>query len=412
MVDKFLPLLYNIQYKYNIGTRSEFMRRNAVAVLDVRSADITALIAEKGVNNTFIFKGSASTTYFGYESGKFIRAEFVKAQITTVLNKVLSSCGKKISELFIGVPAEFLYIRNSDGYVSFSSRKKISDLEIEKLFLSEKGKVVNGYSLIDYCAAGYILSDGRKVSDPKKLSSASLSGELSYIYLSDYYSSFMIEAVKGAFDGKIKFIPSALSEVRYLTDEEQKSGEYVFADIGIFNSELVSFGGDGIRAVRSVNIGEATVMDLISKKYSISDEDAVNEIIRNANLYLNREKGNRELPLSLYPGKISYGEINGIIMSVLDELCGEFFRFFKEIGKDTSFKGVCVTGDGLLSVNGAQQYLSAILNLPVEPVRPKLPYYKKEQYSVSAISILDMAYNSKNCNNSGVLFKFLLKFGG
>ena len=38
------------------------MSRKSVAVLDVRSASVTVLIGERGVTNTFVFKGNHSET--------------------------------------------------------------------------------------------------------------------------------------------------------------------------------------------------------------------------------------------------------------------------------------------------------------------------------------------------------------
>ena len=42
------------------------MRRKSVAVLDVRSSEITAVVGERGVNNTFIIKSKYSCAYDGY----------------------------------------------------------------------------------------------------------------------------------------------------------------------------------------------------------------------------------------------------------------------------------------------------------------------------------------------------------
>ena len=42
------------------------MNRKSVAVLDVRSADVTVLVGELGVNNTFVFKWIHTHPYDGF----------------------------------------------------------------------------------------------------------------------------------------------------------------------------------------------------------------------------------------------------------------------------------------------------------------------------------------------------------
>ncbi|MBO5045597.1 MAG: hypothetical protein J6C93_01845 [Clostridia bacterium] len=47
------------------------MGRASVAVLDIRSSEVTVLVGERGVNHTFIFKASRTEGYDGYETVPF-----------------------------------------------------------------------------------------------------------------------------------------------------------------------------------------------------------------------------------------------------------------------------------------------------------------------------------------------------
>ena len=42
------------------------MNRRSVAVLDVESSEVTVIIGERGVNNTFVFKGMKTEKYDGF----------------------------------------------------------------------------------------------------------------------------------------------------------------------------------------------------------------------------------------------------------------------------------------------------------------------------------------------------------
>ncbi len=48
------------------------MRVNYVAVLDIRSTEMTAVVGERGVNNTFIIKSKYAFDYDGYAEGEFL----------------------------------------------------------------------------------------------------------------------------------------------------------------------------------------------------------------------------------------------------------------------------------------------------------------------------------------------------
>ena len=48
------------------------MGRKSVAVLDVRSSEISIVVGERGVNNTFVFKASKTEPYDGYDDTAFL----------------------------------------------------------------------------------------------------------------------------------------------------------------------------------------------------------------------------------------------------------------------------------------------------------------------------------------------------
>ena len=61
--------------------------RKSAAVLDVRSASVTALIGERGVNNTFVFKGIHSEVYDGFADAHFFDVKDVQRAVTTALSE-------------------------------------------------------------------------------------------------------------------------------------------------------------------------------------------------------------------------------------------------------------------------------------------------------------------------------------
>ena len=73
------------------------MRKKSVAVLDIRSSEITAAVGERGVNNTFIIKSKYTCAYDGYAEGELIdENSFINAVKDAVRSTASSAGGIKI----------------------------------------------------------------------------------------------------------------------------------------------------------------------------------------------------------------------------------------------------------------------------------------------------------------------------
>ena len=57
------------------------MKKKQVAIIDVGSSEIRAIVGEKGVNNTFIIKGRSDFAYDGYADGSFFDLNNLKNQL-------------------------------------------------------------------------------------------------------------------------------------------------------------------------------------------------------------------------------------------------------------------------------------------------------------------------------------------
>ena len=57
------------------------MYKKQVAIIDVGSSEIRAVVAERGVNNTFIIKGKSTFSYEGYADSTFFDVNDFKSAI-------------------------------------------------------------------------------------------------------------------------------------------------------------------------------------------------------------------------------------------------------------------------------------------------------------------------------------------
>ena len=68
------------------------MLNKSVTVIDVRSSQLTAVVAERGVNGTFIIKSSFTSDYDGYAEGQMIDENSFSAALASVIKRTLSAC--------------------------------------------------------------------------------------------------------------------------------------------------------------------------------------------------------------------------------------------------------------------------------------------------------------------------------
>lgn len=395
------------------------MRSNAVAVLDIRSADITALIGERGVNHTFIFKGSSSVSYMGYDKGVFLDEEEVKGQIEYAVKKALSVCTDKISDLYVGVPCEFLTVVKKDCFTGFPSKRKIIRLDVDELF--EKGlggEDTNGYTPIRNSASSFTLSDKRRVKSPLGLSSTSLGGELSYLLCSDYFLDIVGSAAGRACSCQIRYIPAIYAEALYLVPETARKGGAALIDFGIYSTEMIVMNGDGVEGILSVADGEGFILGRLAERYQTDDETLLSKILAKANLFIGESEDGKDKRMPFYDNdmKIYYGDVNKEVFAVVDRICERIYDFIEEAQKEIpgGVKSLYVTGDGVIGIRGATEYITKILNMVAREAKPSLPFYNKTSMSVSAVSVLDMAQEDLRESNSfsNYIFRFLKKFGG
>ena len=101
------------------------MGRKSVAVLDVRSSEISIVVGERGVNNTFVFKASKTEPYDGYDDTAFFDADRLSDAVFRALTSVEQICGERIRELYVGVPGAFTRVVPKEQVTGFPKKRRI-----------------------------------------------------------------------------------------------------------------------------------------------------------------------------------------------------------------------------------------------------------------------------------------------
>ena len=117
------------------------MCRRSVAVLDVRSSEVTVVVGERGVNNTFVFKASKTEPYDGYDESAFFDTDKLTDAIFRAVTAVERICGERIRTLYVGVPGTFTRVIPREQNIGFSKRRVIGQRDLSVLFESGREPV-------------------------------------------------------------------------------------------------------------------------------------------------------------------------------------------------------------------------------------------------------------------------------
>ena len=182
------------------------MRSNGVAVLDIRSGEVCAIVGERGVNNTFIIKSKYTCAYDGFAEGELLDENNFVSAVCDVVKSTLAATGG-VKNFFVGVPGEFSNLLNVDKVLSFSSAKRITSGDCKVLTDMSEPRDTGDFGIIRSSCLYYVLSDKRKVIDPVGEVSDSLQGKFSFYCCKNSFKN-LLENIFDKFSVSVNFIPS------------------------------------------------------------------------------------------------------------------------------------------------------------------------------------------------------------
>lgn len=365
------------------------MRNKSVAVLDIRSSEIVAAVAQKGVNNTFIIKSKYVQPYDGFAEGELLDIKNFLSSVKTAYKNAVKSCGVGVREVYVGIPGEFLKVEQTDKVISFPSPEKISKRHIDNLINASLPKTDDNSVIIKCSPLYYVLSDNRKVISPVGELSSNLRARLSFFSCKTAF----LDCVQHAFEDcpeirTFKWIPQIYAQAMYLIEPETRDNYAAILDLGDISSTYAVVCGNGVAFCDSFSVGVNHVAVLLMEALDIPYDVAL-WFIKHVNLN-SKDKviSYEEYPVEGDKYKFPSSDLKELIREGLDGLC-EMIEECRQsyVGKDLSGKPLLITGEGVGVIRGLCEHLSSRMVVPVEVVSPKLPYYDKPQFS-SLFSIL------------------------
>ncbi len=366
------------------------MRNKQVALLDFGSSKITAVVGERGINKTFIIKGSYSFNYDGFEGGVFFNIEQLRQTLILAVDALKKAYTTKLETVYVGVSGDFTEVVVKDSQISFAKKKKITDFDVDTLFDSAFVLKSSKYTLINRSAVVYELDDFRRLANPVGATSGILKGKLSFVLCSNYF----IEAVKPVILSqgvdKVEFISTTLAQTLYLLEPETRDRIALVCDIGYINSTLMIIQGDGILYQKSFPYGGGYITAELTQKFQLEFEDA-EKLKRRVSLSCQTTSREFDLIDGENGEYYSIEDIKMVIKDSLDRLCECISTILEDSGYVLpEYVSLMVTGGGIAYLRGAKEHVSSRLNTVVEIIAPKVPLMDKPTES-STLSLLDLA---------------------
>lgn len=392
------------------------MRNESVAILDIRSYELTFFLGSRGVNGTFVFYGSRTEKYEGCSKDGFLDETSFKEALFTAVNSVRQNYGGEITEIYVGVPASFVSVYTKGHTCSFPSKRKISSQDIDMLYESGLSELLKSGECIRRSAMYFTLGDNRKyfkAEDVYGCATTLLKGALCYYFLDENVYAFIKNAIEELGIENVRFIPTSLAQATYLLPEKKREGYAFLLDVGFLTTTVSVVYGGGIVHEETFDCGQGTVIVSLMQELGVEYETA-EEIL----LATNVSGGNisKDVTWTSDRGDLSFPlqRINEIVKCALDVLCENVENFFGKYYKDKNMTALAVnpisiTGEGIGGIGGASEHVANRLNRLTEIISPDLPYYDKPAFS-SRIALLSTALSDKGKRRW--INKFFKIFGG
>ncbi len=371
------------------------MQKKRVAVIDVGSSKVTAVVGERGINKTFVIKGSYSFDYDGFSDATFFDTEQLKQVLFFAGEKIKKVLRGAIDTVYVGVPGEFTQVLVKTSQISFPKKKKITDADVDALFESAFVISSTKYTLINRSAVVYELDDFRHLAYPVGSVSEILKGNLTFSVCMNYFIESVKPTLLGLGFSTVEFVSSTLAQALYLIDAEARDWVAALLDVGHISTTLAIVHGDGIIYQKSFGFGGGYITAGLVDKFGIDFSEA-ESLKRKVNL---GKKTTSSLIDVLETDEGQYyplDETQKVVRASLDDLCEKVADALETSKLNIpDYVSLMVTGGGIAYIRGAKEHLSNRLGMSVEIVSPNVPLMNKPTES-TVLSLLDLALEQSN----------------
>lgn len=370
------------------------MKKEKVLVFELGSSTLRAILAGRGLNNTFVVKAYKEIMYDGFFEGSFLDPE----KLSNIFSQIITEfdCHEEgIKKVFIGVPAEFSSVSVSKVSINLGSRRKIKQQDIDQLFYmaSEKAKDRN-VEILSVNPISYLLDEGRNSFAPVGDNAISISAELSIIYANRTFIELFNKIVSSNDFESVEYVSEPLAQALYVIDPVEREESCLLIDIGDLTTSACFIKGQGLSNLASFSRGGGFITNDLSEAFDLTISEA--ERLKKQIVLSLKGKNNDYYELTTDLGKtikIPLNTANEIVSYRIDEIAqavSKCIQLFSSVC--FNYLPVFLTGAGVSKIKGGRDYLAKCLGRNVKYGAPPLPAKDKPELA-SIFSLVNFAIN-------------------
>ena len=368
--------------------------KDSVAILDIGSSTIVALVGEHGVNNTFKICGKGDISYAGFQNSEFLEPENLKFAIGNAISIAEITSDSKITEMYIGVPGEFCACVTKSINLRFPKPKKVTEFDVENVFKAgDTFSTDPEYKLINKSVIFYEIDNAKRVIDPVGMKAKNLVGNISYILAMKSFLT-LVKSIFADLKISIKgFISATLAESLYLFEPKVRDRYALLVDVGYITTTVALARGNALLYLNNFSLGGGYITSDLSECLHISFAEAErlkHKVVLGWNA---RQEDTYEIDGIDNKQTYSAKATNEIVSDRIEMICEYILKCLDSCAYDLpDFLPISITGGGFNFIKGIKPFLAKKLKRQVEIIAPNLPNVNRPDYS-SEVGLLNMVLN-------------------
>lgn len=371
------------------------MLKDAVAIIDLGTYNLTAMIGENGINNNFIVRASHECRHDAFEEGYISERRLANA-ISEAIRVVSHSAKAKLDKVYVGIPGDFLRVQNVERPLFFNRKRRVREKDLTEFYdVAESSCKKGEYRVISRTGICFYVDGNMRTESVLGVKTASIRGYVTLMLARENLLKMLERIFASLGIKKVDFIPVPLAESKLLFTPEERRGMQILVDVGYLSTALTVLSGDGALFHHTIDVGGGHITAHLYNKLKVNFE-VCEKLKRKINLSIDKDLGDYVVVYGDKQYNFLVRTCNEVVREVIDSIAADFenalsashIRFPHNVN-------VSLTGGGLAYIRGGAHYLARHIEMPVNVVRPKISYMSKPDDS-SALSVLNYALNEKS----------------
>ncbi|MBE7091989.1 MAG: cell division protein FtsA [Clostridiales bacterium] len=378
--------------------------RQISTVIEIGTGKVVCVICETGKYDETHILGNATVTYPGYKNRKWVDRHSIAPAIKEALHEAEKMAGRKVKNVHIGIPGDFLKVVCIKSEIEFNTQKTLTQADINYLYQQSRSKlqVPKEYTVIHRCPILFILDDARKTMDPNTKRAKKVSVVVSYVLAEKWFGRGIKQMLLRYGYNASTFIGASYAEAMKFIPQEKRDHGAVMIDIGNTSTTVMVARGDGLMFHKVLNFGGANItediMKVLNTKHKVAEELKKRAIY---GLSLSEQDNYEVCDKDTYKfEKFSAIKVQAIIEARLKEMIDVIVDTLDRSGcRLPKYVPVFVTG-GTASMRGLREFIQKETNHNTIIVTPQSTCFNQPAYS-SALAVADFALEAETEEEQG-----------